>query len=137
MRSIKRVAQKGFTLIELMITIAIVGILAAIAIPSYLSYTESARFTEVINSVSTYKTSVAACIQRTGGLGTCDNGASGIPAAQGAAGNVASVTVTNGVITGTSQNLSTNYTYILTPTDNNGFITWAVSGTCLAAGVCG
>ena len=119
-----------------MITIAIVGILAAIAIPTYLSYTESARFTEVINQASAYKSSVAACIQSTGAAAGCNNATNGIPAAQGAAGNVASVTIANGVITGTAQNLNQAYTYILTPTNNAGFVTWTVGGTCLAAGVC-
>lgn len=136
MKLVRRNKQSGFTLIELMITIAIVGILAAIAIPSYLNYTESARFVEVVRASGALKDAVGACIHSTGGTAACDNGSNGIPAAQGAAGNIASVTVANGVITGTAQNLNAAYTYILTPTVVNGVVTWAVTGTCQAAGVC-
>ena len=130
--------QGGFTLIELMITIAIVGILAAIAIPSYLSYTEKARFSEVVRAADAYKSSVGVCAARLGTLTGCSNGANGVPAAPAAAGNVASVTVANGTITATAQNLNAAYTYILVPTrDASGTITWNdTTGTCVAAGVC-
>ena len=50
--------QKGFTLIELMIVVAIVGILAAIALPAYSDYTKRAKFTEVIAAVGAAKTAI-------------------------------------------------------------------------------
>lgn len=130
--------QSGFTLLELMITIAIIGILAAIAIPSYMSYVEKARFSEIVTAASQLKPAVAICAQMNGSLATCQNGLHGIPNAITNTGNVASLTVNgNGVITGTSQNLATNYNYVLTPTlEDNGTITWIDTGTCKAPGVC-
>ena len=58
--------QKGFTLIELMIVVAIIGILAAIAIPAYQDYTIRAKVTELINAAGVCKTSVAEYYQAVG-----------------------------------------------------------------------
>jgi type IV pilus assembly protein PilA len=82
-----RSGQSGFTLIELLIVVAIIGILAAIAVPQYQSYTKKAKFTEVVSSVAPYKLAVEACFQRSGSLlaADCDNGVGGIPAATTAA----------------------------------------------------
>lgn len=57
-RSIARNVQKGFTLIELMIVVAIIGILAAVALPAYQDYTVRAKMSEVVLALDTCKTSV-------------------------------------------------------------------------------
>jgi len=131
-------AQRGFTLIELMITIAIVGILAAIAVPSYLTYTKKARFSEVVMASSPFKMAVDLCAQSTDALTACANGQNGVPAAAGAIGEVTSVVVAaNGTITATS---TASDTYILIPTRDitSGKLTWAISttSTCLTKGYC-
>ncbi|MDX1810492.1 MAG: pilin, partial [Gammaproteobacteria bacterium] len=56
-------AQKGFTLIELMIVIAIVGILAAVAVPMYSDYTNKAKFSEVMAAAGPIKTAIEMCYQ--------------------------------------------------------------------------
>lgn len=131
--------KRGFTLIELMITIAIVGILAAIAVPTYLTYTKKAKFSEVIMATGPFRSAVDLCTQSTNALTACGNAQNGVPAAPGASGQVASiVTAANGTITATDVNA---VTYILVPTRNatTGQVTWATdtaNSTCVAAGLC-
>jgi len=95
--------QKGFTLIELMIVIAIIGILAAIAIPAYQDYTIRSKVSEGLNLAGAAKLAVAETYDSNGGYPTGDNQSYGLPIAASIAGNyVASVGIAtggNGVIT--------------------------------------
>lgn len=145
-------SQQGFTLIELMIVVAIIGILAAVAIPAYQTYTAKAKFSEVVLATAGVKAATDVCSQEMGSAGTdplaagvCDNNdavKAAVAQATGAGKGqyVSSVAFAANQITATavSSGSLAGETYILTGTYADGAVSWVkdTASTCIAIGYC-
>jgi type IV pilus assembly protein PilA len=133
--------QKGFTLIELMIVVAIIGILAAVALPAYQNYSNRAAFSELVLAVTPLKTAVELAIQTRAptAITDIDQANRGVPATVAVATNTHGSTVADGVITMTWRDDGTpldGITYILTAGGITPPVQWTESGSCLTSGFC-
>lgn len=134
-------SQSGFTLIELMLVVAIIGILASVALPSYNLYRNKARFAEAILAVGSHRSAIitAASVGRATAVTDFDSGALGIPAVQAQAASTHGIDVTDGTITITWRADGSDLageTYTLTAQGFLPPIQWASGGSCIASGYC-
>ena len=127
-------AQKGFTLIELMIVIAIIGILAAIALPAYQDYTKRARAAEGLSLAGGAKTAVSEFYSSNNRFPS-NNAAAGLAEAANINGNsVSEVSVDTGrIIVIYNDKVGAGSTIVLSPTVTSGGLTWGCKGGTLAS----
>ncbi len=135
--------NQGFTLIELMIVIAILGILIALALPAYQTYFGRSKFSEVMATVSAVRKSVDVCYQVKGGgdLSNCNTFAKiGVDPATSTPVTQSILLQNDGSVIGTAVtgNSLNGETFILTPTISAGSLEWTLnsSSSCIAAGIC-
>lgn len=141
MKNMTNKAQKGFTLIELMIVVAIIGILAAVALPAYQTYSDRAKFAEAVLAATPLKSAIEVAIQtkNPSALTEIKGGSLGIPADVAVSTTAHGTKVVGGMITVTwidDGSALDGITYTLKADDVTAPITWEQGGTCLNNGFC-
>jgi prepilin-type N-terminal cleavage/methylation domain-containing protein len=126
--------KKAFSIIELMIVVAIISILAMISFPSYQNYVKKARFVELINAAQPFKLAITLALQKGIPIEQIKNDYEDLPDPPRPNSNLASLSIDKGIITAVGTPLLENITYILKP-DTHG-IHWQTSGTCVKQRLC-
>jgi type IV pilus assembly protein PilA len=121
--------QKGFTLIELMIVVAIIGILAAVALPAYQDYTIRAKVSELILAASGFRTAVTEKAQTDGTMANAGQGLSVTVVGKITGGTVTQTGTIMIAGNGASTSVGTTVTVTLSPTYTQGTVTWVCTGT--------